>query len=360
MTQRKWNFNGGPAALPEDVLKLASEAVIEYEGSGLSILELPHRGKHFDAILQESYALVRELCGLGNDYEILWMHGGGRQQFCMIPANFIGRTGTAGYIDSGHWADEAQEYAAYYGEADVLASSADSNYAHLPQWPEEEPIGLSYIHMTTNNTIYGTQWPEIPRTTVPLIADMSSDIMSMQRDYTRCALFYAAAQKNIGPAGATLVCIRKDLAETIAPGIPPMLDYSAHIKANGVLNTSPVFPIYCSLLMLRWTKQKGIAAIEQDNRKKAQILYTEIERNPIFTPVVDNVHDRSLMNVCFRAVDKQHEDAFLKYCDQHNITGVKGHRSVGGFRASLYNAVSLEAVQHLVRAMQGYEQQAGK
>lgn len=237
------NFNAGPAALPESVLQQAAEAVINYNNTGLSILSIPHRGNLFVAILEESQALVKELCGLGDDYEVLWLQGGGRLQFGMVPMNFLPEGKTAGYIDSGHWSAEAITAAAYYGNTQVLASSRDDQYTHLPEWPSAPDKDLAYIHFTTNNTIYGTQWPEIPSSGIPLVADMSSDIFSMKRDYTRCALFYAVAQKNLGAAGNTLVVIRKDMLQRVRPGLPPVLDYKVQAEKNSMLNTPPVFAI---------------------------------------------------------------------------------------------------------------------
>ncbi|MEI8279011.1 MAG: 3-phosphoserine/phosphohydroxythreonine transaminase [Bacteroidota bacterium] len=348
------NFNAGPAALPAEVLQQTSQAVINYNNTGLSILEIPHRGKHFDAILEESKSLVIELCGLGNDYEVLFMHGGGRLQFCMIPMNFTGANETAGYIDSGHWAAEAADYAKYYGKTEVLCSSKSDNYSHLPVWPSVIDIKLSYLHYTTNNTIYGTQWKDIPACNVPLIADMSSDIFSQQRDYSRCAMFYAVAQKNIGPAGTTLVVLHKDMLKKINKGQPPMLDYAAHVKENSVLNTPPVFAIYTTMLMLRWIKAKGIAAVEKENAAKAALLYDEVSRNSLFHSIIKE-SDRSTMNVCFVAKDVSNEKTFITFCEQRGITNIAGHRSTGGFRASLYNAIPLSAVKRLVQAMKEFE-----
>jgi len=353
--QHKINFGGGPAALPQEVFQQASAAVLDYEGTGLSILEIPHRSKEFDAILEESVALVKELCGLGSDYEVLWLHGGGRLQFCMIPMNFLGANDTAGYIDSGHWAAEAAEYAMHYGGTDILSTSRDSNYKCLPPWPGDISDNLAYLHYTSNNTIYGTQWHDVPKCPVPLVADMSSDILSKQMNYTNCALFYAAAQKNIGPAGVTLVAIRKDMPDRIKRDLPPMLSYKAQIANHSVLNTSPVFAIYTSLLTLRWTKAKSIEAIEHENRKKAALLYAEIERNPAFHLVMDRKEDRSLMNVCFRGNNETEEKAFVSFCEKHNIVGIKGHRFVGGFRVSLYNAVTVQQVEVLISIMQEFE-----
>lgn len=352
--EHKINFGPGPAALPAEVLQQASEAVIDYKGSGLSILEIPHRGKYFDAILEESKSLVTELCELNKDYHVLWLPGGGRLQFCMVPMNFLHRDNTAGYIDSGAWSAEAIDYARDYGNVEILASSKDVAYTALPQWPRQISPGLAYLHFTTNNTIYGTQWNHIPHTEPPLIADMSSDILSRKRDYKNCAMFYAVAQKNLGAAGNTLVVIHKDQLKRTNKGLSPMLDFSAHVKKNSVLNTPPVYAIYISLLMLRWTKDKGVAAIENENLQKANLLYNEIERNSLFDMQV-KTGDRSLMNACFNSVDKDVE-TFSKFCEGYNITGIKGHRTVGGFRVSLYNAIPLTSVEILVKAMQDFEQ----
>ncbi|MBS1585149.1 MAG: 3-phosphoserine/phosphohydroxythreonine transaminase [Bacteroidetes bacterium] len=353
--KHKINFGGGPAALPPEVFADASEAVLDYNGTGLSILEIGHRSKEFMAILEESKAIVKELCGINEDYEVLWLHGGGRLQFAMIPMNFLGDNDTAGYIDSGHWATEAAEYAMHYGGTNIVSTSREGNYAQLPAWPKRIDGNLAYLHYTTNNTIYGTQWHKIPDCNVPLVADMSSDIFSKQMDYSKCALFYAAAQKNIGPAGATLVVMRRDMAERIKRDLPPMLSYKAQIAQHSVLNTSPVFAIYTSLLMLRWTKARGIAAIEQENKEKAALLYREIDRNGLFEAVVKKETDRSTMNVCFRIKNEAQEKTFVSFCEKRNITGISGHRFVGGFRVSLYNAIRLEHVERLAEVMRAFE-----
>ncbi len=350
----KINFNAGPAALPLSVMEEASQAVMNYNNTGLSILSISHRGKLFTEILEESKQLVKELCGLDDEYEVLWLHGGGRLQFSMIPMNFLAENDTAGYIDSGYWASDAIEYAKYYGNVAVLASSKDKNYTELPRWPADGTSGLAYLHFTTNNTIYGTQWKSIPKADVPLIADMSSDIFSKHIDYTNCDMFYAVAQKNIGAVGATLVVIKKEMLHKIVRVLPPMLNYASHAKANSVLNTSPVFSIYTALLMLRWTKQKGIAAIEKENTEKAKLLYDEIHRNSLFTCNIKHT-DRSMMNVCFTCHNPQHEKSFIDFCEERNITGIEGHRSVGAFRVSLYNAITLADVAHLVTVMKQFE-----
>ncbi len=340
--------------LPKEVLEEAAQAVLDYNGTGLSILSIPHRGQLFKEILEESQALVRELCGIGEDYEVLWLQGGGRLQFAMAPMNFLGAEETAGYIDSGSWSSAAIEYAGYYGNVKVLSSSKEQNYNELPQWPTVNE-DLAYIHCTTNNTIYGTQWKDIPNSDVSVIADMSSDIFSRKVSFKNCAMFYAVAQKNIGPAGATLVVVRKDMLKNIKRPIPSILDYNLFAEKNSVLNTPPVFAIYTSMLMLRWVKQKGLDTLENDNRRKAELLYNEIERNSLFRTQV-KAEDRSMMNICFLPVKDELKEEFINYCEERNMTGIAGHRSVGGFRVSLYNAITIQDVEQLVAVMQEFEQ----
>ncbi|OSZ82969.1 phosphoserine transaminase [Chitinophagaceae bacterium IBVUCB1] len=351
----KINFNPGQAAIPQSVLQQAADAVLNYNNTGLSILGIPHRGKLFADILEEANTLVKDLCNLGNEYEVLWMHGGGRLQFAMIPMNYLGDGETAGYIDSGYWAADAISYAKHYGNVAILASSKQDNYTHLPAWPASIDNTLAYLHITSNNTIYGTQCSHIPKVDVPLIADMSSDIFSREMDYTHCDMFYAVAQKNIGMAGVTMVAVKKDMLQRTKRNLPPMVSYAAHAAANGVLNTPPVFAIYTALLMLRWTKEKTIADIEKENNAKTALLYKEIERNSLFDCIVNIKTDRSKMNVCFTATKPEYEKAFIRFCEEHNVTGIEGHRSVGAFRASLYNAISLADVQQLVALMQEFE-----
>ncbi len=349
--QAKINFNAGPAALPPEVLHEAAKAVNKYKKTGLSILELPHRGPEFAEILAESKHLVKKLCGLDDNYEALWLQGGGRQQFCMIPMNFLPQDGAAGYIETGHWAEEAQQYAAFYGSAQVLASSKKTNYNRLPEWPAKIPAKLAYMHITTNNTIYGTQWGQVPEPKAPLIADMSSDIFSRKHDYSKYALFYAAAQKNLGIAGVALAVIRKDLLKRAARELPPMLSYSEQVKEGSILNTANVFGVYVSLLMLRWIESRGISAIEKENKQKAKLLYDTLDSSNVFVPYVTEKAHRSLMNVCFTAKTPEAEKKLLALCEENDITGIKGHRSVGGFRASIYNAVPLDWVERLVEIM---------
>lgn len=354
----KLYFGAGPAALPEEVLQQASEAVINYSPAGLSILEIPHRGKHFQQILEEANALVLELCGLSNDdYEVLWLQGGGRLQFCMVPMNFAQPHQEMGYIDSGHWANEAMKAAQNFGRVNVIASSEMHAYTQLPKLPQQLSNNLSFLHFTTNNTIYGTQWKNLPKFEFPLIADMSSDFLAIERPFCDFDLFYACAQKNIGPAGVTLVVVKKEMLKKSSSQIAPMLSYAQHAQQKSLFNTPPVFAIYTSLLMMRWTKTKGINNLWQTNQQKAALLYQELERNSLFVPTVLRNEDRSLMNVCFVGINKQIEKDFLSYCQEQYILGIEGHRLVGGFRVSLYNAVTLEAVQVLISAMQTFEKQ---
>ncbi len=346
--QAKINFNAGPAALPPEVLHEAAKAVNKYKKTGFSILELSHRGPEFAEILEESKHLVKKLCKLDDSYEVLWLHGGGRQQFFMVPMNFLPQEGAAGYIESGHWAEEARQYAAFYGDAQTLASSKKSNYTRLPDWPAKIPAKLAYVHITTNNTIYGTQLGQIPEVKPPLIADMSSDIFSRQHDYSKYALFYAAAQKNLGIAGVALAVVRKDMLKRIVREMPPMLSYAAQVKEESNLNTANVFGIYVSLLMLRWIDARGIPAIEKENKLKAKLVYDAIDSSKVFVPYVTEKADRSMMNVCFTAKTPEAEKRLLTLCEEHDIAGIKGHRLAGGFRVSLYNAISTEWVEQLV------------
>jgi phosphoserine aminotransferase len=355
MSTRKIYFGAGPAALPQAVIEDAAQAVRDYNTSGVSILSIAHREKAFVSILEEASACVLQLCNLSSDqYDVLWLQGGGRLQFAMVPMNFLAEGQSAGYIDSGHWAHEAMEAATYYGNALSIASSAADKYTYLPEWPERLPSDLQYLHITTNNTIYGTQYPAIPDSAVALVADMSSDIFSVSRDYSKCALFYAVAQKNLGPAGVTLVVVRRDMLSRTIRQLPDALSYTAQAKASSMLNTPPVFAIYTSLLVLRWIAAQGIESIEATNRQKAALLYEEVARNSLFQcPVVAS--SRSIMNVIFTGMNKSIEEAFTTFAANRNIEGIKGHRSVGGFRASLYNAVSLSDVSALVTAMQDFE-----
>jgi len=348
------NFDAGPASLPREVLQQASEAIINYNNSGLSILEIAHRGPLFTAILEEADMLVKELLSLDGSYEVLWLQGGGRLQFAMVPMNFLGDKETAGYIDSGHWAHEAMKNAALYGKIKTIASSREAQYTYVPSWQPDTLKDLRYLHITTNNTIYGTQFANLPETEAPLIADMSSELFSRTLDYRKFGLIYAVAQKNIGPAGVTLVVVHKSLLAEQRRELPEILSYRDMAKNHSVLNTPPVFAIYCSLLTLRWIKNKGIANLERENDAKAALLYKAIDDSNLFYGIVEKEH-RSKMNVCFRAHKEPDTAAFIEFALQHGITGIKGHRSVGGFRVSLYNAVSLANVEKLIVLMKDFE-----
>ena len=356
MSTGKINFNAGPAAMPSKVLHEASKAVWNYNNTGFSVLELPHRSPEFLEIVEESKALVKELCNLGDEYEVMWVHGGGRVQFAMLPMNYLMPTEKAGYLDSGHWAAEAVEYARHYGEVEILGSSKDKNYNYLPEWPTSIPADLKYIHFTTNNTIYGTQYHKLPeKLGSALVADMSSDIFSCARDYSKYAMFYAAAQKNLGTPGIALVVAHKDFLKKSYDTMPPIFSYKGHVKENSLVNTANVSGVYFSLLMLRWTKEKGIENIEKENNAKAAMLYDTLDSSKLFIPYVDERSSRSQMNVCFTGINTGIENAFLTFCTANDIVGVAGHRSVGGFRVSIYNSTSVESVAALVDLMKKFE-----
>lgn len=344
------NFNAGPSVLPNEVLYKASKALIDFEGSGMSILEIGHRTPLFQAVLDEARNLVRELMHLDSDFEVLYLHGGATTQFLQVPMNLLENDKTAAYIDTGVWSNKAIKEAKQFGYVEVVGSSKESNYNHIPK-QFNVPPQASYLHITTNNTIYGTQWQNIPETDVPLVADMSSDILSRPLDFNRFSLIYAGVQKNMGAAGTTLVAVRKSALGKITRKIPTILDYRNHIENGSMLNTPPVFAIYISMLTLRWLKEQGGAvAMEKQNEKKASLLYNEIDQNPLFRGTVAK-EDRSRMNVCYIMDKPELEEEFLKFCKKEDIQGIKGHRSVGGFRASLYNALPYESVEVLVDAM---------
>lgn len=351
---KKHNFYAGPAILPASVLQEAAANVADLNGSGLSILEISHRSKEFISVLDEAEALVRELLGVSEDYAVLFLTGGASSQFYLTAMNLLGTDDTAAYIDTGAWSTKAIKEAKLFGGVEVVASSKDQNYNYIPK-----QVDLSgdyrYVHLTSNNTIFGTQFQEFPETDAPLVADMSSDIFSRRLPMERFGLIYAGAQKNIGPAGVTLVIVRKDLLGKVERQIPTMLDYRTHIAKGSSFNTPPVFPIYVSMLTFRWIKaQGGLEAMEKHNAEKAKILYDEIERNPKFRCTVNDPADRSLMNVTFVPTDEADTEPFLAACEAAGCIGVKGHRSVGGFRASIYNSMPKESVQALVDVMKAF------
>ena len=347
------NFNAGPSILPKVVMEEASRAILDFNGTGLSILEIGHRTPLFESVLNEARELAKDLMQLDTDHEILFLHGGATTQFFQVPMNFLNEGETASYLDCGIWGTKAIKEAKLFGNVNVVASSKDKNYTYIPKKfviPEESV----YFHYTTNNTIEGTEMFDIPDTNVPLVADMSSDILSHTMDFNRFALIYAGAQKNIGAAGVNMVIVRKDMLGKISRKLPGMMDYRQHIEAGSMLNTPPVFAIYVCMLTLRWLKQLGgIAAIEQLNRKKSSLLYETLDELPVFHPTVAK-EDRSKMNVVFVIDEPELEKEFLATCKEHKMIGVKGHRSVGGFRISLYNALELESVIAVTELMKDF------
>ena len=349
------NFNAGPSILPAEVFEQAGKAILDFNNTGLSILEIGHRTALFQEVIDEALATTRELMKLDSDHEVLFLHGGASTQFFQVPMNLLNEDRTAAYLDAGVWGKKAIKEAKLYGQVDVVASSKDRNYTYIPR-KYTIPAGAAYFHYTTNNTIEGTQLHAIPETNVPLVADMSSDILSRVMDFNRFALIYAGAQKNIGAAGVNMVVVRKDILGQVSRALPTMMDYREHIAAGSLLNTPPVFAIYVCMLTLRWLKaQGGVPAIEALNDKKAALLYDTLDRLPIFRPTVAK-EDRSKMNVVFVMDEPALEQEFLTICKANGMVGVKGHRSVGGFRVSLYNAMPLESVQVLTELMNDFAQ----
>ena len=348
------NFNAGPSILPQSVLQEASQAIINFNNSGLSILEIGHRTPLFESVMDEAISLVKELMNLGDDHEVLFLHGGATVQFMQVPMNLLNEKETAAYADTGVWSTKAIKEAKLFGNVDVVCSSKERNYNFIPK-DFAVPNDSTYFHITTNNTIYGTQWHEMPDVSVPVVADMSSDILSRTLDFNSFGIIYAGAQKNMGAAGTNLVVVNKKVLGQVKRTIPAIMDYRNHIQAKSMLNTPPVFAIYVSMLTLRWLKEKGgVEAIEKLNNEKAILLYQAIDHSQLFRPTAAK-EDRSAMNVCFVMDDPEKEKSFLEFAKQNNIYGIKGHRSVGGFRASLYNALPLSSVQYLVGKMEEFE-----
>ena len=347
------NFNAGPSILPQEVFQQAAEAVLNFNGSGLSILELGHRTPSFEAVMSEARELVRELMQLDDQHEVLFLHGGASTQFMQVPMNLLDDKETAAYADTGVWGTKAIKEAKLYGKVEVVCSGKESNYTSIPK-DFAVPNDANYFHITTNNTIYGSQWQKIPYTSIPLIADMSSDIFSRVIDFNAFDLIYAGAQKNMGPAGVNLVVVKKSILGKIKRTIPTIMDYRNHINDGSMLNTPPVFSVFVCMLTLRWLKAKGgIAAIEKLNDAKSALLYSEIDENPFFRGTVDKV-DRSKMNICFVMNNPTLEKSFLSLTKEKNIVGIEGHRLVGGFRASLYNALPISSVTVLVDTMKEF------
>ncbi|GGW25841.1 3-phosphoserine/phosphohydroxythreonine transaminase [Arenibacter certesii] len=350
---KKHNFSAGPCILPQEVMKKASEAVLDFNGLGLSLIEISHRSKDFVAVMDKARSLSLELLDLQDKgYQALFLQGGASMEFLMVAYNLLEKK--AGYLNTGTWADKAIKEARIFGEVVEVGSSKDKNYNYIPKG-YSVPTDLDYLHLTSNNTIFGTQIKDFPKTTTPLVCDMSSDIFSRQLDFSQFDLIYAGAQKNMGPAGTTLVVIKEDILGKVSRTIPSMLNYKVHIEKESMFNTPAVFPVYVSMLTLEWLKNLGgIAAIEEVNEKKARLLYSEIDLNPLFRGYAQK-EDRSIMNATFTLTEEKLKGVFDEMCKEAGINGIHGHRSIGGYRASMYNALSLDSVGTLVDVMSELE-----
>lgn len=353
------NFSAGPCILPPEVLQQASEAIREFDGMGLSLIEISHRSKNFVAVMDQAIALVKEVLGVPEGYQVLFLQGGASLEFVMVPFNLMkANGGKAAYTVTGTWAQNAYKEASLLGNAVAIASSEDRNFCYIPK-DYEIPADADYFHCTSNNTIFGTQMKAFPKSPVPVVCDMSSDIFSRPVDVSQFGLIYAGAQKNMGPAGATVVIVKEELLGKTGRQIPTMLDYRTHIKKESMFNTPPVFAVYVSMLTLQWLKDHGgVQWIESVNEKKAELIYGEIDRNSLFKGTAD-MADRSNMNACFLLENEQLKDTFDSMWKSAGISGINGHRSVGGYRASMYNALPVESVQVLVDVMKELERKHG-
>lgn len=354
---KKHNFSAGPCILPQSVMQKASEAVINFNDSNLSLIEISHRSKDFVEVMENARSLSLELLGLQNKgYKALFLQGGASMEFLMVAFNLLEKK--AAYLNTGTWSNKAMKEAKLLGELVEVGSSKDKNFNYIPK-NYSIPTDVDYFHCTSNNTIFGTQLNKFPNTTALKVCDMSSDIFSRQLDFSQFDLIYAGAQKNMGPAGTTLVIIKEEILGKVSRTIPSMLDYQVHLNKDSMFNTPAVFPVYVSMLTLEWLKNLGgISEIEKINNKKAEILYTEIDRNPLFTGFVPNIEDRSKMNATFNLVDTSLSNRFDQLWNEAGINGLNGHRSVGGYRASMYNALPIESVEVLIDVMKRLEQKA--
>ncbi|WP_338409102.1 3-phosphoserine/phosphohydroxythreonine transaminase [uncultured Flavobacterium sp.] len=352
---KKHNYSAGPCILPQIVFEKASQAVLNFNDTGLSILEISHRSKEFVTVMDDARALALELLGLeGKGYQALFLQGGASLEFLRVPYNLMKTDGKAAYLDTGTWSNGAIKEAKSFGETVVVASSKESNYTFIPK-EYSIPADADYFHCTSNNTIFGTQIKSFPETSIPVVCDMSSDIFSRVLDFSKFDIIYAGAQKNMGPAGTTLIVVKEEILGKNGRNIPNILNYQQHISKESMYNTPAVFAIYTSFLTLQWLKEKGgIAAIEIENEAKAALLYAEIDRNPLFKGVVAT-EDRSIMNATFILHNEAHQEAFDALWKAAGISGINGHRSVGGYRASMYNALPIQSVQVLVDAMKTLE-----
>lgn len=354
---KKYNFGAGPSILPQEVMKATADACVEFQGMGLSLMEISHRTKEFQAVMDEAQALFKELLNIPEGYSVLFLGGGASLEFCMVPYNLLNKK--AAYLNTGVWAKKALKEAKLFGEVVEVASSADANYTFIPKG-YTIPADADYFHITTNNTIYGTELHEDLDSPVPLVADMSSDIFSRPVDVSKYGLIYGGAQKNLSMAGVTFVIVKDELLGYVDRPIPTMLDYRTHVEKGSMFNTPPVVPIFCALQTLKWIKANGgVEAMQKRAEERAEVLYSEIDRNKLFRATVTAKEDRSYMNICFVMADeyKELEADFLKFATERGMSGIKGHRSVGGFRASCYNAMPLEGVKALVACMQEFEAQ---
>lgn len=351
---KKYNFNAGPSMLPREVIENTAKQILDFNGSGLSLMEISHRAKDFQPVVDESVSLIKELLDVPSGYSVIFLGGGASLQFMQIPANFLLKK--AAYVNTGTWSKKAMKEAKHFGEVVEVASSADANYTFYPK-EFDVPADVDYLHVTTNNTIYGTEYRKDFNVNVPLIADMSSDIMSRPVDVSKYTAIYAGAQKNMAMAGVTVVIVKDDMLGQAPRELPTMIDYRTHVDKGSMFNTPPVVPIYSLMETMRWVKNNGgVAAMDKRAKERAELLYGEIDRNKLFRGTVAE-EDRSVMNICFVMNDeyKELEKPFFDFATARGMVGIKGHRSVGGFRASCYNAQTLEGVQELVKAMKDFE-----
>ena len=353
---KKYNFNAGPSMLPREVIEATADACLDFEGSGLSLMEISHRAKNFQPVVDKAVELVKELLDLPAGYSVVFLAGGASTEFCRVPYNFLEKK--AAYLNTGTWAKKAMKEAKLFGEVVEVASSAEDNYTYIPK-NFTIPADADYLHITTNNTIFGTEMRYDLDSLVPLIADMSSDIFSRPVDVSKYNCIYAGAQKNVSMAGVNIVIVKDEALNKVSRQIPTMLDYMTHVKNGSMFNTPPVVPIYCAMKNLEWVKKNGgVEAMAQRAKERADMLYTEIERNKLFRGTA-KAEDRSYMNICFVMNDeyKELEADFLQFATERGMVGKKGHRSVGGFRASCYNAQTIEGVQALIQSMKDFEAQ---
>ncbi len=356
---RVYNFSAGPAVLPEEVLKKAADEMLDYKGCGMSVMELSHRGKEFKQIFETTEATLREIMNIPENYKVLFLQGGASLQFAMVPLNLMGKNKKADYVHTGQWTKKAIKEAKKYLEVNVVASSEEDNFTYIPRLEASAfSKDADYFYIVTNNTIYGTAFKEIPETEgVPLVADMSSNILSEPVDVSKFGLIFAGAQKNIGPAGVTLVIVREDLVKGVVDDVPTLLDYKIHVEAGSMYNTPPCYSIYMAGLVFEWIKQKGgLAVMQKQNQEKAQLLYDFLDSSKLFNSPVQKA-SRSLMNIPFVTGDQELDAKFIKQAAEKGLKTLKGHRTVGGMRASIYNAMPVEGVKALVAFMREFEEQ---